>query len=163
MLIKLSPYEFHYIQFLKRQFPLLYDEQYRKCLEVVSATVQQPEDNPRHYTDYLGCTHDISLDGVERIKTRYGKIGIKTGNFLEVRKNNKSILFLREDKVKPQYTSNGVTLDKSSVWTQQLPEDSDNIVLTVYKWDGKFLYKNGHLMLTDINSIFQAEYYIIED
>ena len=158
----MSPEEFYYRQKLKKWFPLLYDEQYRKCLEVVSATVPQNKNNSHHFTDYLGCIHEISLDGVERIETRYGKIGIKTGKYLEVRKNRESILFLREDKVEPRYISSGVTLDKSSVWTQQLPIDS-NKALTVYRWDGYCLYRDDNLMLTGITSVSEAEYYIIED
>ena len=159
----MSPEEFYYRQKLKKWFPLVYDEEYRKCLDVINATVPpQPESDPHHFTDYLGCIHEISLDGVERIETRYGKIGIKTGNYLEVRKNRESILFLREDKVEPRYISSGVTLDKSSVWTQQLPIDS-NKALTVYRWDGYCLYRDDNLMLTGITSVSEAEYYIIED
>ena len=159
----MSPEEFYYRQKLKRWFPLVYDEEYRKCLDVINATVPpQPESDPHHFTVYLGCIHDISLDGVERIKTRYGRIGIKTGNYLEVRKNGKSILFLREDKAEPKYLSSGVTLDRSSVWTQQLPKDSDKVP-TVYKWYGNCLYKDGNRMFSGIMSISTAEHYIIED
>lgn len=152
----------YFVRQRKEWFPLVYDEQCKKCLDVVSAMCNQTNDTPNHYTDYLGCVHDISSDGIERIKTPYGRIGIKTGKYLEIREGKKSILFLREDKVEPIYRSCEATLYRSSIWTQQLPKDSDKVSI-VYKWCENHLSRDGKVMYYNIMSIATAEYYIIED